>query len=96
MPVNGLLKEAKELIKDINSEKYIDEYNEILFLLGGNLGILSGDFQTAYRWITLSKDWAEEHKMESFIHRTIRKEADIMLFNNNCVIIIINKGANYF
>lgn len=84
MPVNGLLKEAKELIKDINSEKYIDEYNEILFLLGGNLGILSGDFQTAYKWITLSKDWAEKHKMESFIHRTIRKEADIMLFNNNC------------
>ncbi|WP_339009094.1 tetratricopeptide repeat protein [Fusobacterium animalis] len=83
MPVNELIKKAKNLLEDIDKKQYIDEYNEVLFLLGGNLGILSGNFQEAYKWISLSMEWAEQHKREHFMHRTIRKKAALMLFNND-------------
>ena len=83
MPVKELIEKAEDLLEDINKEQYIDEYNEVLFLLGGNLGILSGNFQEAYKWISLSLEWAEQHKRETFMHRTIRKKAALMLFNND-------------
>ena len=43
-PVKDLIDSALELISHMDPDKTPKDYNEILFLLGGNLGVLSGDF----------------------------------------------------
>lgn len=83
MPVNDLIKEAEVLLEHVDDLKYPEQYNELLFLLGGNLGVLSGDFKYASEWLKKSMEYALLHHLDSFKHRTIRKQADIFLANNH-------------
>ena len=82
-PVNELILDAEDVINSIDDKIFTEEYNELLFLLGGNLGILSGDFDYATKWLDKSLGFALENKMEAFVHRTIRKQADILLYNDD-------------
>ena len=50
-PVKDLIKEAVDVFQKMNPTKTPKDYNEILFLIGGNLGVLSGDFDFAERWL---------------------------------------------
>lgn len=79
MPVNGLIREAEELLGKTDILKYPQQYNELLFLLGGNLGVLSGNLEFSAKWLEQSMAYAREHGFDSFVHRTIRKQADIYL-----------------
>ena len=83
MPVNDLIDDAESIIPSVDAEKYPEEYNELLFLLGGNLGLLSGDFDYASNWLEQSMKYAKQNGMEAFVHRTIRKQADILLYKND-------------
>lgn len=82
-PVNELIEEAESIIDSVDPSKFPEEYNELLFLLGGNLGVLSGDFAYAGGWLEKSMSFARKKGLQAFVHRTIRKQADILLFADN-------------
>lgn len=83
MPVDALIEECERIINGIEKNKYPEEYNEILFLLGGNLGILSGRFDYSKNWLEISMRYAKEMNLDSFVFRTTRKLADIYLYHDN-------------
>ena len=84
MPVDGLISEAEQVLEGLDILRFSEEYNELLFLIGGNLGVLSGRFEYASEWLDMSMVYAKKNKLESFVHRTIRKQADILLEQGRC------------
>jgi hypothetical protein len=78
-PVDILIKEAESILEEQSIRDFPEQYNELLFLLGGNLGLLSGNMDRAEKWLECSMKCAKEHDFPSFAHRTIRKQADIRL-----------------
>lgn len=99
LPVNELIEEAELFINGVDMKMFPEEYNELLFLLGGNLGVLSGELNFASEWLSKSMTFAKENHLEAFVHRTLRKQADIFLYNNdydaalNLVNQVINKDS---
>lgn len=83
MPVDQLITEAEDILDRVDIKRYPKQYNELLFLLGGNLGVLSGNFDKASEWLDKSMAHAKENNFDDFVHRTMRKQADIMLANDN-------------
>lgn len=83
MPVDELISEAEDILDKVDIKRYPEQYNEILFLLGGNLGVLSGQLDRASEWLEMSMVHAKNNNLDSFVHRTMRKQADIMLANDN-------------
>lgn len=79
LAVNGLLNESKELLECIDANEFPTVYNELLFLIGGNLGILSGDYSAALDWLNKSYEFAAAHHYSGYIHRTVRKQAEYLL-----------------
>lgn len=82
MPVDQLLQEAEAIEMNDRIKSYPEQYNELLFLLGGNLGVLSGNWEYCTKWLERSMKWAEEYKLDSFIHRNTRKQADLLISSN--------------
>ena len=71
-PVDPLIADAKELIINTKAEDYPEIYNELLFLIGGNLGILSGNFEEAEKW----REKEKNNKAIANISYAIRKSMD--------------------
>ena len=74
-PVEGLIDEAMTLFTQIDSE-FPEVYNELLFLIGGNLGILQGNWDFCKEWLERAENFAKSHGLTSFSKRTARKLAD--------------------
>ena len=79
MPVDNLIVAAELLLQNTNIIAFPEVYNEILFLLGGNLGVLSGRFVYAKEWLDKSMSYAKKMRLTFFIYRTIRKQVSILL-----------------
>gem|GEM_PF-1434482 len=80
-PVDSLIKTAMALETVCRGTPFAEEYNELLFLIGGNLGVLSGDFGFAEEWLGKSFEFAEKRGSLAFEMRSARKKADILIFN---------------
>lgn len=80
-PAQRLIDEARALLLHADS-KFPKVYNEILFLLGGNLGVLSGNWSFAKSWLSSSKEFAQEHQLQDFNLRNARKIADCLCAEN--------------
>lgn len=78
-PVAPLIEEALALVDDPRARTFPDEYNELLFLVGGNLGVLAGDFEFAERWTRRALDYAEARKHHDYRLRATRKLAEIRI-----------------
>lgn len=78
MPVTSLLAEAHELLSRVDPVDAPEEYNELLFLIGGNLGVLSGDFEQAGAWLAKSSKFAHARGASDFIVRAVRKQVDLL------------------
>ena len=74
-PAGRLLDEAMALYARLD-ERFPYVYNELLFLIGGNLGVLFGDWELAETWLEKSEAFAELHQMTDFRKRNARKKAD--------------------
>lgn len=74
-PVQMLIDEALSLFAQ-NTDRFPAVSNELLFLIGGNLGVLSGNWDFAKKWLDLSERYAIDHGLESFRARNARKIAD--------------------
>lgn len=77
-PVKGLIRNALELISHMDPDLVPQDYNEILFLLGGNLGVLSGDFAFAAKWLKKAEDFAFKIGDGDFQKRALRKQVDLL------------------
>ena len=77
-PVKDLINEAIGVFQKMDSEKTPKDYNEILFLIGGNLGVLSGDFDFAGQWLNRAETFAHQIGDKDFQSRAARKKADLL------------------
>lgn len=68
----------------ISVQTYLVEYNELLFLLG-SLYILKGNFEQSKAWLEKSLDWPTKHKLHDMECRTLRKLADISIYEQNYI-----------
>ncbi len=80
-PVKGLLTKAEEIIVRKNIMLSSKDYAELLFLIGGNLGVLSGEHETAYKWLKKCEEFCIENNMQDNLLRVHRKLADVMAHN---------------
>ena len=82
-PADGLISEVEAIIANKKVDQYPEQYNELLFLLGGNLGVLSGRFDFAERWLKKAIGYARLTKKDNHILRSARKLADLMTLEGN-------------
>lgn len=78
LPVDQLIDDAKKILEGIDKDKYQSEESELLFLIGGNLGVLSGDFDTAKYWIDKSFAFSREKGLKNDELRASRKVAELL------------------
>lgn len=97
-PVDQLIEDANILVEKVDKKSFPEEYNELLFLLGGNLGVLSGNFENASKWLAKSIQFAENNNLETFKQRTVRKLADISLYKNDyaTALDLVNSAVNKY
>ena len=76
-PVKGLLDEALALYERLD-DRFPNVYNELLFLIGGNLGVLYGDWDFCRLWLDRSEQFATAHGLTDFRKRNARKTADCL------------------
>ena len=74
-PAGQLLDEAMALYSRID-DRFPAVYNELLFLIGGNLGVLYGDWDFCRKWLERSESFAKAHGLEDYRKRNARKLAD--------------------
>lgn len=78
LPVDQLIEDAKMLLTGIDKDKYQGEESELLFLIGGNLGVLSGDFRQAKEWVDRSYEFSKEKTLRNDELRASRKVAELL------------------
>lgn len=81
-PARTLLDAAMELYSNLD-DRFPAVYNELLFLIGGNLGVLSGAWELSGEWLTKSQAFAEQHGLDDFYKRNARKIADCFCRNGD-------------
>lgn len=74
-PVQALIDDALSLYAQ-QEDRFPSVFNELLFLIGGNLGVLSGNWDFAEKWLEQSERYASDHALEDFRKRNARKLAD--------------------
>lgn len=83
LPVDNLIDEVQQILSGHYVDNYPVQQNEILFLLGGNLGVLSGRFQYSKDTLSKALDYAIETQNSNGILRVTRKMADIETYEGN-------------
>jgi hypothetical protein len=76
LPVDPLINDARKLVAQVDQEQYPEVFNELLFLLGGNLGVLSGDFVSARVWLDECLAFAQSRSARDFELRSLRKHGN--------------------
>ncbi len=82
-PVDELINKTNTFMGRKNIDKYPEQYNELLFLLGGNLGVLSGRFGEAGRWLNKAFNYSQKTQRINFMLRNVRKLADLDTYNGH-------------
>lgn len=80
--VDILISNCMNVERRISAQSYPFEYNELLFLLG-SLYILKGDFEQSKAWLKKSLDWSRKFKLCDMECRTLRKLADISIYEGD-------------
>lgn len=74
-PVCRLIDDALSTLAR-SQDLYPKVTNELLFLIGGNLGVLSGDWAFVHKWLTISDEYSKKHGLLDCSKRNARKLAD--------------------
>ena len=74
-PVRKLIEESLSIYA-LMDERYPKVMNELLFLIGGNLGVLDGKWDSVYEWLKKSEDFAQRYNLIDYSKRNARKFAD--------------------
>jgi hypothetical protein len=81
-PVDPLIKKMLSLLKEYN-QTYPEIYREMLFMLGGNLGVLSGDDTFSRKWLVNTIRESNQNTDNKNLCRSLRKYAQILNKNNH-------------
>lgn len=84
LPVDDLIDEVQQILSGHYVDNYPTQKNEILFLLGGNLGVLSGKFSYSKDILNRALSYANETQNTNNILRVTRKLADIETYEGKC------------
>ena len=84
LPVDDLIEEVQQVLLGHYVDNYPTQKNEILFLLGGNLGVLSGKFSYAKHILNNALSYANETQNTNNLLRVTRKLADIETYEGKC------------
>lgn len=74
-PVDRLINDSLSILAHLKNQ-YPKVTNELLFLIGGNLGVLSGDWKFVHKWITVSENYSRKNNLLDYSKRNARKIAD--------------------
>lgn len=80
LPVDELMSNVESIMQDECLNRFPQQKNEILFLLGGNLGVLSGRFEYARDILDKALAHAVETNSKHTMMRVVRKLADISTY----------------
>ncbi len=84
LPVDNLIDEVQQILSGHYVDNYPTQKNEILFLLGGNLGVLSGKFSYSKDILNNALSYANETQNTNNLLRVTRKLADIETYEGKC------------
>ena len=78
LPISPLIENALSLKNSIDQNRHRELYFENLFMIGGNLGVLHGDYDKArmHLWQTLR--WSKQEFNYKLFCRSLRKYIDIL------------------
>lgn len=82
-PVDGLIQDLLEIEPILATKNWPKEYNELIFMLGGNLGVLSGNLAFSRKWLLKAIRYAEENKQADHYCRALRKYVDVLKLNGH-------------
>ena len=85
LPADSLIVEVQQIYSNHYVDTYPNQLNEILFLLGGNLGVLSGRFDFSKEILSKALDYANKTNNNDSILRAIRKLADIETYEGKAI-----------
>jgi transcriptional regulator with XRE-family HTH domain/tetratricopeptide (TPR) repeat protein len=77
-PVTDLWPSMLDLLSQCEARENPDTYGEILFMLGGNLGALRGDYVEARSYLVRAIRSARERQDDYLLARCLRKYADFL------------------
>ena len=77
----GLLEKAKATLNYVSQES--PNYLELLFLIGGNLGCLNGDFINSKEYLLTGYDFALRSGLINETKRFVRKLCDVYLYEHD-------------
>lgn len=80
LPVAPLIEKLLKLLSLLDKDRLKECYNELLFMIGGNLGTLSGDYDFSLKWLMKSKQFTSENRLNDYTCRTLRKISDIFRY----------------
>lgn len=78
-PIRNLIDDSLSIYAETD-ERFPRVMNELLFLLGGNLGVLYGDWDFAEKWLNKSEEYAQRFGFVDFSKRNSRKIADLFCY----------------
>lgn len=78
LPVEGIIKEAKRLVANLDGTRYAQHFRELLFMIGGNLGILNGNFDDSRKWLLQAIRQSKKAEDVALLARCLRKYVDML------------------
>jgi tetratricopeptide (TPR) repeat protein len=83
-PVTELWSQMKDLLDCCDRTQDPESYGDILFMLGGNLGTLRGNYQEARRFLVRGIAHAKQRRDRYILARSLRKYGDFLRYHGHC------------
>ena len=77
-PVTELWPQMRDLLNCCDRTQDPESYGDILFMLGGNLGTLRGNYQEARRFLVRAIEYSKQQKDHYILTRSLRKYGDFL------------------
>ena len=78
LPIRQLLLRMENLLFAVDKRQFYERYVEILFMLGGNLGTLHGDYDYCLKYLNHAIKLARAYSLPALEIRSLRKYIDIL------------------
>lgn len=77
-PVDSLIEKLLKIEPILANKDWPKEYNELIFMIGGNLGVLAGDHSFSRKWLVKAIRYAKKNNQPNYYARAIRKYVDVL------------------
>ncbi|MBY6199132.1 hypothetical protein [Vibrio hangzhouensis] len=77
-PVIPLIAQMKSFYTQVKKRSSLEVVNEIEFMIGGNLGVMTGDFDLSRKWLKACISGCRNSKNHTLLVRALRKYGDAL------------------